>query len=562
MKVYELTSHSISIQNLIEVVVNQCSSLLGMSSMTLFSLTSDKQSLVTYIRNRKIRFKPNKGLTGLTYSTGRFVVITELCDDKRYDPQYDILYNPLLCHSVLSVPLHDNKGNINGILLLGNNEKEYFNGNNEVYLTIANHIGSCLEKCQIINESNTEITTLTSTLNEKESLINKLQKEVNYHSNDEILKQSSIKTVNSLLSLQDGFLSSNKIETLMSIVYNEVKELLNCENSSLYICDKRGTYLWTEDIANGKILKHPINRGIFQYMLNHGGTTIFDDPFNDIRCDRSIDTGKNIICATIKSENGNLIGIIKCENKLGNNNDNSDNNNIGGKFNLNDNTILTLCAGEISIIMQRIRHNNNKDYNKINQEYEINKIKDEKTINYLKRLNIFYSSLLSIHTMADLYPTFERELSKVMDCEECSLLLIENNNNYNEISTKRGVISSGRGFVYNIIETSKPKIISKCDDMTPYVNELSVIIPISSTYYRNIIGIPLFDVYNKIRVIIIGVNKSDGGFTNDDQILLGQLQEPILTIIKRIQLFNEKMKRYPILFLLYIYIIIFFNLYF
>lgn len=150
MKVFELTSHSISIQNLIDTVVNQCSNLLGLSSITLFSLTDDKSSIYTYIRNRKIRFKPNKGLTGLTYSTGRCIIVPCLSEDNRYDPQYDILYNPLLCISLLCVPLHDNKGNVNGILLFGHNKKDYFNGNNEVYTIVSNHIGACLEKCILI----------------------------------------------------------------------------------------------------------------------------------------------------------------------------------------------------------------------------------------------------------------------------------------------------------------------------------------------------------------------------------------------------------------------------
>lgn len=66
-----------------------------------------------------------------------------------------------------------------------------------------------------------------------------------------------------------------------------------------FVYDKHNTCLWTEENTTGRILKHPIKRGIFQYMLNHGGTTIFDDPFNDIRCDKMIDNAKNVICSTV-----------------------------------------------------------------------------------------------------------------------------------------------------------------------------------------------------------------------------------------------------------------------
>lgn len=178
----------------------------------------------------------------------------------------------------------------------------------------------------------------------------------------------------------------------------------------------------------------------------------------------------------------------------------------------------------------------------MSQEFERLKQTDEKAICYLKKLNIFYSSLLSIHTLPDLFPTFERELSKVLDCEQTSLLLIEAN--YSQLNTRRGCLGVGRGLVFNIIQTCKPLIIIKSEELPPILNELSTIIPISTTYYRNIIAIPLLDIYNKIKAIIIGANKIDGSFNEDDQIFLGQLQEPVLTIINRIQVFNEKMKRY------------------
>ncbi|SNR81518.1 GAF domain-containing protein [Desulfurobacterium atlanticum] len=149
------------------------------------------------------------------------------------------------------------------------------------------------------------------------------------------LKKLMIEKLTKLLETAEE-LKKHDTEKLLIYFSNLARKLLNVDRCTIYIADPEKKILWTK-IAHGidKIII-PIDKGFAGYVYRTGESIISNDPYNDRRFFKDVDTitgykTRNIVTVPIII-NGRKIGVFQALNK------------IGEKFNEDDLSILTILA--------------------------------------------------------------------------------------------------------------------------------------------------------------------------------------------------------------------------
>lgn len=204
---------------------------------------------------------------------------------------------------------------------------------------------------------------------------------------------------------------------------------------------------------------------------------------------------------------------------------------------------MLMISSEVTIILQKLR-NNNKNLSVEKQQKEQNEqiqlLELQENNRTLQKLSNFYISLLPIHTLDDFYIIAESEIQKMINCEMLNSFIYEDNSR--TLYSKNGCISIGKKLIPELLFDGKYKLINNSDGCLEYINDLKIYFDIR--YFRNMLLVPIMDMYNKIKIIILGVNKIDASFSNNDISLIGEIQDKLLSVLTRIQLSNQNVDRY------------------
>lgn len=204
---------------------------------------------------------------------------------------------------------------------------------------------------------------------------------------------------------------------------------------------------------------------------------------------------------------------------------------------------MLMISSEVTIILQKLR-NNNKNLSVEKQQKEQNEqiqlLELQENNRTLQKLSNFYISLLPIHTLDDFYIIAESEIQKMINCEMLNSFIYEDNSR--TLYSKNGCVSIGKKLIPELLFDGKYKLINNSDGCLEYINDLKIYFDIR--YFRNMLLVPIMDMYNKIKIIILGVNKIDASFSNNDISLIGEIQDKLLSVLTRIQLSNQNVDRY------------------
>lgn len=204
---------------------------------------------------------------------------------------------------------------------------------------------------------------------------------------------------------------------------------------------------------------------------------------------------------------------------------------------------MLMISSEVTIILQKLRNNNKnlsveKQQKQQNEQIQLLELQENNRT--LQKLSNFYISLLPIHTLDDFYIIAESEIQKMINCEMLNSFIYEDNSR--TLYSKNGCVSIGKKLIPELLFDGKYKLINNSDGCLEYINDLKIYFDIR--YFRNMLLVPIMDMYNKIKIIILGVNKIDASFSNNDISLIGEIQDKLLSVLTRIQLSNQNVDRY------------------
>lgn len=124
LEVAEIISGVMDIDVLVPTIMSRACSLLATERCSLFLVDTVNQELVTRFQgglDRKIRMPLNRGIVGHTATTGRIVNIADAYQDPRFDKAVD-LATGFHTHTILTVPIYNNRGEIAGVTEMINRE--------------------------------------------------------------------------------------------------------------------------------------------------------------------------------------------------------------------------------------------------------------------------------------------------------------------------------------------------------------------------------------------------------------------------------------------------------
>lgn len=286
-----------------EIVSNvntKAANYLGLESVTLYCLLSDKSLLFTYYKNNIVQLNINKlkGIVNTVYTNGQTIIIPELKDDKRFNNQYDIIFNNLSVHSVIYIPLFKLTGKMVGIIIFGHSDPKYFDGNIEIFNNLSNHIAYCLDKCIQLHKNNKELKEKEEIIKRNSEDVNKMKEEINHINNNPKNDKIDTNSCKLLGTLQTHLMLINNINQIMNLISTSLYEILKCESTNLYLFDKESKLLWTITKRN-ETIKRPYDKGSLKYMVSTGKIEVYDNPKEDVRCDKLYDNCNNCMCAPV-----------------------------------------------------------------------------------------------------------------------------------------------------------------------------------------------------------------------------------------------------------------------
>lgn len=104
------------------------------------------------------------------------------------------------------------------------------------------------------------------------------------------------------------------------LISHTAKDLLNADRCSIYIYDTKNNLLWTTLSDGIQKIKISADEGLAGYTLKERKPIICNDPYNDPRFFKEIDTKTgyvttNIATAPVFSSNRRIVGVLQLLNK-------------------------------------------------------------------------------------------------------------------------------------------------------------------------------------------------------------------------------------------------------
>ena len=223
--------------------------------------------------------------------------------------------------------------------------------------------------------------------------------------NNDIYDQLSAFKLYSLMSINKKINSLMELDTLLDLIMDSTKFLLNTEGSSLMLVNEEKNVL-TFNVTKGdkssilKKIEIPMGKGIAGLVAQTGEAMMINNAQDDPRVFKEADiktqtTTKNIICVPMKTE-GKIIGVLEAINSI-------------DRDSFNDDDMLLLMAmteqAAISLTNRKLYDKIKMRADELSALYEISQlaISNEDTSNILN------------HGL--------KIVARVMNCKKCSIML-------------------------------------------------------------------------------------------------------------------------------------------
>lgn len=116
--------------------------------------------------------------------------------------------------------------------------------------------------------------------------------------------------------------SETRIDSLLTIIAEEVRHILNADRCSVFLIEAEKNELWTK-VALGvgeKVLRIPIGQGIAGFVAKTGSAVNIRDAYRDTRFTQDFDriTGyqtKTLLAVPLKDREGRALGVFEVLNK-------------------------------------------------------------------------------------------------------------------------------------------------------------------------------------------------------------------------------------------------------
>ncbi len=116
--------------------------------------------------------------------------------------------------------------------------------------------------------------------------------------------------------------TENRLDSLLTIIAEEVRHILDADRCSVFLVDSYKGELWTK-VALGmeeKILRMPLGQGIAGFVAKTGSAVNIRDAYRDTRFTQDLDriTGyqtRSVLAVPLKGHDGQVLGVFEVLNK-------------------------------------------------------------------------------------------------------------------------------------------------------------------------------------------------------------------------------------------------------
>jgi signal transduction histidine kinase len=313
---------------------------------------------------------------------------------------------------------------------------------------------------------------------------------------------------------------------LIDLVTREACSLLEAERGSLYVLDREAGDLHTSMAMGlpGKAIRLKLHQGVAGLVAATGESIVVDDAYADPRFYPGVDeaTGyrtRTILCVPIKSQRGDVLGVLELLNKR------------TGNFTLEDEATLLLLASQVGVALANARL-----YDGLRTSVD--------RLSRLMKVGVAISSELDLDA---LLRTISQTTSHLLGAERSTVFLVDRARNELWSRVAEGLdrqeirIPLAAGIAGTVASSGAPIRISDAYTDPRFNPDVD-----KRTGYRtrNILCAPMRNARGQVIGVFQVLNKRGGDFSELDEQLLASLSSQAAVAVENAQLYDEVQRAY------------------
>jgi len=313
---------------------------------------------------------------------------------------------------------------------------------------------------------------------------------------------------------------------LIDLVTRQTCSLLEAERGSLYVLDREAGDLHTTMAMGlpGKAIRLKLHQGVAGLVAAAGESIVVDDAYADPRFYRGVDeaTGyrtRTILCVPIKSQRGDVLGVLELLNKR------------TGNFTPEDEETLLLLAPQLGVALANARI-----YDGLRT-----------SVDRLSRLMKVGAAISSELDLDALLRTISQTTSHLLGAERSTVFLVDRSRNELWSRVAEGLdrqeirIPLAAGIAGTVASSGTPIRISDAYTDPRFNPEVD-----KRTGYRtrNILCAPMRNARGQVIGVFQVLNKRGGDFSALDEQLLASLSSQAAVAVENAQLYDEVQRAY------------------
>lgn len=313
---------------------------------------------------------------------------------------------------------------------------------------------------------------------------------------------------------------------LIDLVTRQTCSLLEAERGSLYVLDREAGDLHTTMAMGlpGKAIRLKLHQGVAGLVAAAGESIVVDDAYADPRFYRGVDeaTGyrtRTILCVPIKSQRGDVLGVLELLNKR------------TGNFTPEDEETLLLLAPQLGVALANARL-----YDGLRT-----------SVDRLSRLMKVGAAISSELDLDALLRTISQTTSHLLGAERSTVFLVDRSRNELWSRVAKGLdrqeirIPLAAGIAGTVASSGTPIRISDAYTDPRFNPEVD-----KRTGYRtrNILCAPMRNARGQVIGVFQVLNKRGGDFSALDEQLLASLSSQAAVAVENAQLYDEVQRAY------------------
>jgi adenylate cyclase len=307
------------LDKLLHKIMHKTLEVMDAERSTLFLLDESKQELWSKVAEgvgmKEIRVPLGAGIAGHVAKTGETVNIVDAYQDPRFNPEVD-RKTGYRTRTILCMPMKSPEGRIMGVLQVLNKRTGVFTREDEELLDAL--------------ESQAAVAVQNALLIE------------------DIRKRA--RTSEILLNVMHAVSSELEIDQLLQTIVAKTSEAMNADRATIFLVHRKSGELWSR-VAQGTDMNEirvPRGMGIAGHVALTGETVNIKDAYQDPRFNPEVDrrTGyrtKTILCMPLRSETGEIMGVMQVLNKK------------DGVFTEEDEQLLDALGSQTAIALENSR---------------------------------------------------------------------------------------------------------------------------------------------------------------------------------------------------------------